>query len=118
MKRKLNSKTTSSNRARARMRYTISAFTFSSLLVFLCVLSANSQSRSVQTKTFLTADEAAEALVAAAEKNDEVELKEILGPDSYDLIHTGEPSLDRDQLAEFASKAREMKKISYDRRNK
>ena len=57
-------------------------------------------------------------MVAAAGRNDEVGLKEILGPDSYDLIHSGEPVLDRDQLAEFASKAREMKKISYDRRNK
>ena len=99
----------------------ISAFTFSSLLVFLLGISALSQGRigpPKDQKTFLTADEAAEALVAAAEKYDEVALKEILGPDSYDIIHSGEPTLDKDKVSEFAAKAREMKKISYDPRNK
>ena len=118
MKRNMNTQLISSSRSSAQMRFAIFAFIFLSLLVYLCVHAAFSQSRIGQTRTFLTADEAAEALVAAAEKYDEVELREILGVDSYDLIHSGEPALDRDKLAEFASKAREMKKISYDPRNK
>ena len=102
-------------------RSVIAAFISSSLLVFVLSVSAFGQGRigaPKDQKTFLTADEAADALVAAAEKYDEGALKEILGPDSYDIIHTGEPTLDKDKVTGFASKAREMKKIVYDPRNK
>jgi hypothetical protein len=53
-------------------------------------------------------------LVAAAEKYDEAALKESLGPDSHDLIYTGEPGRDRATLKEFAEKARTKMTISKD----
>src|SRR5215212_9152867 len=71
----------------------------------------------VRGKMFASADEAADALVAAAEQFDEAALKEILGPDSYDITHTGEPALDRQVAAEFAALARVKKDISVDPRN-
>src|SRR5947209_3166399 len=72
---------------------------------------------SAQQKTFATADEAADALIAAADPFDEAALKEILGPESYDIIHTGEPARDKEVAAQFAAKAREKKNVSADPRN-
>ena len=57
-------------------------------------------------KAFPTAQEAADALIAAAEKYDETALVEILGPDSYDIVHTGEPARDREVAQKFAEQAR------------
>ena len=57
-------------------------------------------------KTFATAQEAANALIDAAEKYDATALAEILGPDSYDIIHTGEPARDREVAQKFAEQAR------------
>ncbi|HKV36622.1 MAG TPA: DUF2950 domain-containing protein [Pyrinomonadaceae bacterium] len=59
-----------------------------------------------KAKSFPTAAEAANALVDAAEKYDETELLQILGPDSYDIIHTGEPARDREVAKQFAEQAR------------
>jgi hypothetical protein len=59
-----------------------------------------------KAKTFATAEEAAHALIDAAEKADVAALGEILGPGSYDIIHTGEPARDREVTMEFAAKAR------------
>jgi Protein of unknown function (DUF2950) len=70
-----------------------------------------------QQKAFATADEAADALIAAADPFDEAALKEILGPDSYDIIHTGEPARDREVASQFAAKAREKKSLAADPKN-
>lgn len=67
---------------------------------------------------FATAEEAADALIAAAEKYDEAALKEILGPDSYDIIHTGEPARDREVATEFAALARTKKSVAVDPKNR
>ena len=57
-------------------------------------------------KAFATPQDAANALIEAAEKYDETALKEVLGPDSYDIIHTGEPARDSEKTKEFAAHAR------------
>jgi len=57
-------------------------------------------------KAFATPQDAANALVDAAEKYDEAALKEVLGPDSYDIINTGEPARDSEKTKEFAAHAR------------
>jgi hypothetical protein len=61
----------------------------------------------VAQKTFATAREAAEALVAAAESFDRPALKAILGPDADYLVAPGEPAKDRETAIAFAAKARE-----------
>ncbi len=57
-------------------------------------------------RTFNTPEEAAAALVSAAEKFDVAALKEILGPDGVDLVVSEDTVLSRNQSAEFAAQAR------------
>ena len=68
-------------------------------------------------RSFATAQDAANALIEAAEKYDETALKEILGPESYDIVHTGEPARDREVAQKFAEQARIKTKISLVPRN-
>ena len=83
-----------------------------------CVLVAGATAVSAQTvvaakgKPFPTAQDAANALIDAADKYDEAAITEILGPDSYDIVHTGEPARDREVAKEFASLARTKNSVS------
>ncbi len=70
-----------------------------------------------KAKQFATAEEAADALIEAAEKYDELGLAEILGPDSYDIIHTGEPARDREVATKFAEQARIKKAVKLQPKN-
>ena len=76
------------------------------LVGLLATSVVSSQTDERKGKTFATAEEAANALIDAAEKYDETSLAEILGPDSYDIIHTGEPARDREVAQKFAEQAR------------
>jgi hypothetical protein len=90
----------------------LSTLTFSYLLLF-----GGTQETKAQTDKgigFATAQEAVDALVAAAEKYDEKKLQEILGPNSSDIIHTGESARDREMAAEFASQARAKQSLTKD----
>jgi len=87
------------------------------LLLAAAPLTTAQESSTAKAKSFTTADEAADALIDAAEKFDEAALTEILGPDSYDIIHTGEPVRDREVASEFAAKARAKKTISLQSKN-
>ncbi len=78
-------------------------------VLFLLSLASLTRAQTTVTtkaKSFATAQEAANALIDAAEKYDEPALAEILGPDSYDILHTGEPARDREVAKEFAAEAR------------
>jgi hypothetical protein len=70
-----------------------------------------------KAKSFTSAEEAANALIDAAEKFDETALTEILGPDSYDIIHTGEPARDREVTMAFAALAHAKTNISLQPKN-
>jgi hypothetical protein len=70
-----------------------------------------------KAKSFKTAEDAANALIEAAEGNDVAALGEILGPESYDIIHTGEPARDKEVLTAFAAKARAKTKVTLQPRN-
>src|SRR3954466_16097871 len=97
------------------------------LLTFSCLLLAGGApqasaqhavaSSAAKARAFTTAQEAADALIDAAEKDDEAALKEILGPGSNDIVHTGEPARDRETVTEFAALARTKKNVSLDPRN-
>ena len=90
-------------------------------LVLLSILPAFAQSRVTlpkDQKWFASPQEAADALIAASEKNDEQAFKDILGPNSFDLIRTGEQEQDNQTIAEFASLARTKTSISYEPKNK
>jgi hypothetical protein len=66
---------------------------------------------------FATAQGAVDAIVGAAEKFDEKSLEAILGPNSYDIIHTGEPVRDKEMATEFATQARGKQSLTKDPRN-
>jgi hypothetical protein len=68
-------------------------------------------------KTFATAQEAADALIAAAGSYDREALRAILGPDADYLVAPGEPAKDRENALEFAAKAREKRAIVVDPKN-
>jgi len=90
-----------------------------SLLCLLLAASFASAQTTVTTKakSFPTAEEAANALIEAAEKYDEQSLLAILGPDSYDIIHTGEPARDREVAAKFAAEARTKNNVALQPKN-
>jgi hypothetical protein len=68
-----------------------------------------------QAKAFDSPQQAADALVDAAEKFDEVALIQIFGPGGDDIVFSGEYAQDRQHATDFAAKAREKKSISVDK---
>ena len=65
-------------------------------------------------KTFDTPQQAADALVVAAEQFDERVLRDIFGPGGEDIVFSGEYPQDRKRASDFAAEAREKKSISVD----
>jgi hypothetical protein len=78
---------------------------------------AKAANTTVASKTFASAQEAANALIAAAEKYDIRALERILGPGGKDVIDTGEPARDREQALAFAAQAREKQNVVVDPQN-
>jgi hypothetical protein len=68
-------------------------------------------------KLFGTAQQAADALIEAAEKYDVNALEEIFGPEGHDILFTGEPVRDKEAAASFAEQARKKKTVSKDPAN-
>jgi hypothetical protein len=66
---------------------------------------------------FATAQEAADALIAASANYDEKALAAILGPNSYDIIHTGEPARDKELSTDFWSHAKARQSLVANRKN-
>jgi len=65
-------------------------------------------------RNFDTAQQAADALVDAAEKFDVDALTQIFGPGGEDIVFSGEFAQDRKHAADFAAEAREKKSVSVD----
>jgi hypothetical protein len=65
-------------------------------------------------RTFATPQQAADALVYAAEKFDVPALTQIFGPDGGGIVFSGEFAQDRKHAADFAAQAREKESISVD----
>ena len=70
-----------------------------------------------QQKQFNSPKEAAENLVEAAEAFDVAALKEILGPDSADIVSSEDPVQDKNKALAFAAKAKEKNAIEIDKRD-
>jgi hypothetical protein len=82
------------------------------LLPFLAALTL-----SAQMKTFDSPDDAAKAVIAAAEKNDVATLNAIFGANSKAILTSGDPKQDAEERAEFARVARSKYKIEKDPMN-
>ncbi len=114
---------TSASGKRSRLLWTASAATSACLLVAVLFGQPQSTADGVPPapadsgtggKSFSTPQQAADALVAAAEKFDELALEEIFGPDGDDLVLTGEYPQDRQRATDFAAEAHEKQSISLD----
>jgi hypothetical protein len=70
-----------------------------------------------QQKQFDSADQAADALIQAAGSWDVAQLKEILGPDSDDIVSSEDPVMDKNRAAAFANKAKEKKSVEIDKKD-
>jgi hypothetical protein len=65
-------------------------------------------------RTFATAEAAATALVAAAERFDVPELKAMLGPEGEPLVASADTVADRNHAADFAAEARVQQRLDFD----
>ena len=97
----MESKTNFSNRSKI-----LSAFSALGLLVALVAVPLTTAQTVPKGTAFPTAQAAADAIVAATESYDEKALTEILGPDGYDIIHSGEPARDKENSQAFAAQAK------------
>src|SRR6478609_5584885 len=68
-------------------------------------------------KQFDTPKQAADALVQVAANFDVAAAKEILGPDSEDIVASQDPVQDKNRAAEFAAKAKEKMSVQTDKKN-
>jgi Protein of unknown function (DUF2950) len=66
---------------------------------------------------FDTPKDAADALIAAAEKFDGPSFTQIFGHEGKDIVASGEPSRDREKATQFAAKAGEKEAIAVDPKN-
>jgi hypothetical protein len=69
------------------------------------------------TKTFDTSQQAADALVRAADQFDATALVQIFGTDNEGIVFTGDVVQDRQRAADFAAEAREKTKVSVEPQN-
>jgi hypothetical protein len=68
-------------------------------------------------KQFDTPKQAADALIQVAANFDVAGAKEILGPDSEDIVSSEDPVQDKNRAAEFAAKAKEKMSVQIDKKN-
>lgn len=112
---------------RSKLRKAVSTRTFSTAVgitlacLLINVLCAAPQARQKSgkqkasaQKTFDTPEQAADAAIDAAERNDQKALLEIFGPDAQDLISSGDRVEDQKARARFIDLAHEKKVVSED----
>src|SRR5689334_23967813 len=89
------------------------------LIITCCFLFAQSTNAQnvAKAKSISSPQQAAEALIDAAEKFDVAALNDIFGSDGYDIIHTGEPARDREVAQKFAEQARIKTNVSLQPKN-
>src|SRR5436189_4772512 len=71
-----------------------------------------------QQKQFDTPKQAADALIQVAANFDVAVAKEILGPDSEDIISSEDPVMDKNRAQAFAARAKEKSAIEIDKKNR
>ncbi len=89
------------------------------VLVCLCCLfsmaiAAQEKATAAQPKMFDTPEQAADALIAAAETYDVPQLLAIFGPDGKDFVSSADPVGDKKSALDFAKQARAKATISHD----
>jgi hypothetical protein len=82
------------------------------LITFLCALPLPLAAQ--EQRVFSSPVEAATALFTAVKSDDTAALGSILGPDSQQLLSSGDPVADKNSLAQFASQWDQMHRLAYD----
>lgn len=85
------------------------------VLAACCALAA--QAPAAAQRTFATPQEAAKALLAAAESFDVPAMLEILGPDGKDLVSSPDAVQDKNNAAAFAAKAKVKQQVMTGKQN-
>lgn len=103
-----------------RTKFTFDRFQWASLLESAAVailLTGCCSTRPVPTgqqraqKTFSSAEEASQALVTAAQNNDEKAMLDILGPDGRQIVSSGDETEDAQSRANFVQRYQEMHRL-------
>ncbi len=117
----IEEKPVTSNQHLLRFLWTGCVALFGCLLVLTVGAEAQSTGKSTPAasgpRTFATAEEAADAVIDAAEKFDLTAFEQIFGKDGRDIVLTGETVRDREIATAFAAQAREKKTIVVDPKN-
>src|SRR5438094_708886 len=106
-------------RTRLHIMNSLKISLIASTMLFFCLLGLASQgapepkqestaaASQLQQKQFDTPKQAADALIQVATNFDVAAMKEILGPDSDDIISSEDPVEDKNRATEFANRAKE-----------
>ncbi len=85
---------------------------YAALIILLTgFIPARSLAQEQGQKTFSSPQEAAKALVAATQSNDEKAMLEILGPDGKEIVSSGDETEDAQNRANFVQKYQEMHRL-------
>jgi hypothetical protein len=80
-------------------------------ILMMAGLAASSLAQQKGQKTFATPEEACQALLTAAQNNDEKALLELLGPDAKKIVSSGDPDEDARSRANFVKRYQEMNRL-------
>src|SRR5271169_2732658 len=105
-----------SNMRRTRLRFDILRWENLSKLAGVALLLAGclagrAVAQQPGQKTFSSAEETANALVAAAQSNDEKTMLEILGPEGKQVVSSGDDAEDAESRANFVQRYQEMHRL-------
>ena len=91
-------------------RSTLARLAVAAMFLTLCV-PILSMAQQPGQKTFSSAEGASDAMVTAAQSNDEKAMLEILGPDAKHIVSSGDDAEDAQGRAKFVQKYREMHRL-------
>ncbi len=138
MKRTTNTEYATANSTRSRILVVGLATAVGCLIILCAAAQSSSQTKAASTtkeastkaastakaaapvvrgKSFATADQAADAIIDAAEKFDVAALEAIVGPEGKEIVHSSEPALDKERAQAFAAMARQKKAVTVDKAN-
>jgi hypothetical protein len=81
------------------------------VIVLLGFFPAISMAQQPGQKTFASAEEASNALITAAQSNDQKAMLDVLGPDGKDIVSSGDDVEDQASRANFVKKYQEMHRL-------
>src|SRR5208283_4517862 len=88
----------------------LSEFAVVAILVAAC-LPAASMAQQPGQKSFSSPEEAGNALLAAAQNNDEKAMLDILGPDGKQIVSSGDDAEDAQSRADFVQRYQQMHRL-------